>query len=80
MWFEKSSVAYKVSNHRLIALRQQHGEIEAGRRYTNASYMYRFVNVCVFCRVSLCVCVRCAAGDCLQNSRGLWSRGDRVPL
>ena len=49
MWFEKSSVSYKVSNHRLIGLRQQHGEIESGRRYTNASYMYRFVNVCVFC-------------------------------
>ena len=49
MWFAKSSVTYKVSNHRLIALRQQHGVIESGRRYKNASYMYRFVNVCVFC-------------------------------
>jgi hypothetical protein len=49
MWFEKSSVTYEVSNHRLLALRRKWKNLKDGRRYKCASYVYGFVYVCVFC-------------------------------
>lgn len=49
MYFEKSSVSFKVPNHRLIdKLRGWNVPIE-GRRYQSASFLYSTSNLCRFC-------------------------------
>ena len=49
MWFEKSSVVYKVPQHRLIDLQKKWNCHNEGRRYSTASFLYATTSVCMLC-------------------------------
>ncbi len=49
MYFEKSSVCFKVPNHRIIEKQREWRVALKGRRYESASFLYSASNVCKFC-------------------------------
>ena len=49
LFFEKSSVIYKVPNHRIMDLQKQWKFPREGRRYNTASFIYAMTTVCTFC-------------------------------
>jgi len=49
MYFEKTSVSYKVPNHRIMDLQRKWKYKREGRRYNTASFIYAFETVCAFC-------------------------------
>jgi len=49
LYFEKSSVRYKVPNHRIIQLQREWKILKEGARYNSGSFLYATSEVCVFC-------------------------------
>ena len=49
LYFEKSSVRYKVPNHRIIQLQREWRILKEGTRYNSGSFLYATSEVCVFC-------------------------------
>lgn len=49
LYFEKSSVRYKVPNHRIIQLQRDWQILKEGARYQSGSFLYASSEVCVFC-------------------------------
>lgn len=49
MFFHRNSVNYKVPNRRIFALERKWNVKREGRRYTNAAFLYKMVDVCCFC-------------------------------
>ena len=49
MYFHRNSVNYKVPNHRIFDLERQWNVKREGRRYSNAGFLYKMVDVCCFC-------------------------------
>ena len=49
LYFEKSSVRYKVPNHRIIQLQREWRVLKEGARYQSGSFLYATCEVCVFC-------------------------------
>ena len=49
LYFDKTSVRYKVPNHRIIQLQRDWNIIKEGARYRSGSFLYATSEVCVFC-------------------------------
>lgn len=49
MYFHRNSVNYKVPNHRIYELETSWNIKRSGRRYQNAAFLYKMINVCCFC-------------------------------
>ena len=49
LYFEKTSVRYKVPNHRIIQLQRDWNILKEGARYQSGSFLYTTSEVCVFC-------------------------------
>jgi hypothetical protein len=49
MYFHRNSVNYKVPNHRIFELERQWKVKREGRRYANAGFLYKMIDVCCFC-------------------------------
>jgi hypothetical protein len=49
LYFEKSSVNFKVPNHRLVDKQREWSVPLGGRRYESASFLYSMSYICTFC-------------------------------
>lgn len=49
MYFHKSTVCYRVPNHRILELQKKWKSVKEGRRYQSASFLYNMTEVCLFC-------------------------------
>jgi hypothetical protein len=47
--YDRSSVMYRIPNHRILDLQRNWNYIRDGRRYQSASFKYAETKVCVFC-------------------------------
>ena len=47
--YDRSSVMYRIPNHRIIDLQKSWNYVREGRRYQSASFLYAMTTVCVFC-------------------------------
>ena len=49
MWFSKTSVVRKVTNHKVVEIQRNWNISVDGKRFQAASYLYAVSNVCTFC-------------------------------
>ncbi len=47
--YDRSSVMYRIPNHRILDLQKSWNYVREGRRYQSASFLYAETKVCVFC-------------------------------